>query len=64
MVIIPWRNRGASGPWRDIRRRVVSLAAPDGGGAGGGADGGVGGRLLESGVEVEVELVVANPRRP
>jgi hypothetical protein len=35
-VIMPWRNLGASGPWRDIKRRVVSLAAPAVGGGGGG----------------------------
>lgn len=34
-VIMPWRNLGASGPWREIRRRVVSLAAPAVGGGGG-----------------------------
>ena len=37
-VIMPCRNLGASGPWRDIKRRVVSLAAP----AVGGGDGLVG----------------------
>ena len=35
-VIMPWRNLGASGPWRDIKRRVVSFAAPAVGGGGGG----------------------------
>jgi hypothetical protein len=34
--MIPWRNLGASGPWREIKRRVVSFAAPDVGGGGGG----------------------------
>ena len=34
-VIMPCRNLGASGPWRDIKRRVVSLAAPAVGGGGG-----------------------------
>lgn len=34
-VIIPCRNLGASGPWRDIKRRVVSFAAPAVGGGGG-----------------------------
>lgn len=34
-VIMPCRNLGASGPWRDIKRRVVSLAAPAAGGGGG-----------------------------
>jgi hypothetical protein len=35
-VIMPCRNLGASGPWRDIKRRVVSFAAPAAGGGGGG----------------------------
>ena len=35
-VIMPCRNLGASGPWRDIKRRVVSFAAPAMGGGGGG----------------------------
>ena len=35
-VIMPCRNLGASGPWRDIKRRVVSFAAPAVGGGGGG----------------------------
>jgi hypothetical protein len=35
-VIMPWRNLGASGPWREIKRRVVSFAAPAVGGGGGG----------------------------
>lgn len=34
-VKMPWRNFGASGPWREIRRRVESFAAPEGGGVGG-----------------------------
>ena len=34
-VIMPWRNLGSSGPWREIKRRVVSLAAPAVGGGGG-----------------------------
>ena len=35
-VIMPCRNLGASGPWREIKRRVVSFAAPATGGGGGG----------------------------
>ena len=35
-VIMPCRNLGASGPWREIKRRVVSFAAPAVGGGGGG----------------------------
>lgn len=36
-VMMPCRNFGASGPWREIKRRFVSFAAPDGGGEGGSA---------------------------
>lgn len=34
-VIMPCRNLGASGPWREIKRRFVSFAAPAVGGGGG-----------------------------
>jgi hypothetical protein len=35
LVNMPCRNLGASGPWREIKRRVDSFAAPEGGGVGG-----------------------------
>lgn len=36
-VITPWRKWTASGPERDMSRRVVSFVKPEGGGGGGAA---------------------------
>lgn len=58
LVKMPCRNFGASGPWREIRRRVDSFAAPEGGGVGGG-----GGVFVAVVVEYVQRLVLGRRRR-
>lgn len=54
-VNMPCRNLGASGPWREIKRRVDSFAAPEGGG--------VGGSGVFAGVVEYVRFVLGRRRR-